>query len=86
MPILSVRVVKNPRISRRCDNCYKRISGETIRLYGMADYGDKPYNVFLHRECVTGRDTLAKLRVVEHRDEAVGEGAEESPKTLRTED
>lgn len=25
-------------------------------------------------------------RVVEHRDEAVGEGAEESPKALRTED
>ena len=29
---------------------------------------------------------VRQTRVVEHRDEAVGEGAEESPKTLRTED
>jgi len=69
MPIISIRVVKNPRISRRCENCYKRISGETIRLYGMAEIGDKPYAVFVHRGCLASRDALAKLRDAE---QAVG--------------
>lgn len=53
MPVLSVRVIKNPRKDRRCDNCGRYIDGETIRLYGMADYGDKPSDLYLHRGCVS---------------------------------
>jgi len=40
----------------------------------MADYGDKPYNLFLHRECVTSKDASAMLRADELRNEAVDVG------------
>ena len=86
MPIISLTVVKHPRKTRRCDNCFRYIDGETSRLFGMAEIGDKPYDVFVHRSCLTSRDSLAKLRVVEQRNEAVGEGADETPKYLSTED
>ena len=71
MPILSLRIISKPRKERYCEMCNKRITGEQIRLYGMADYGDKPYNVFLHRECVKSNDVSAMLRVAEQRDGAV---------------
>ncbi len=74
MPIISLSVVKHPRKMRRCDNCLKYIDGETIRIYGMAEIGDKPYDLFLHRSCLVSRDAIARLRAVEHRDEAVEAG------------
>ncbi|PKN92982.1 MAG: hypothetical protein CVU44_11160 [Chloroflexi bacterium HGW-Chloroflexi-6] len=67
MPTLSLRIIKKPRRFRRCDTCGKGINGETIRLYGMAEYGDKPYNVFLHRGCLSGKNELAMLDAIEHR-------------------
>lgn len=67
MPTLSLRIIKKPRRNRRCDTCGKRLEGETIRLYGMAEYGDKPYSIFLHRGCLCGKNELAMLEAAEHR-------------------
>lgn len=33
----------------------------------MAEYGDKPYAVFLHRSCLTSKNELAMLEAAEHR-------------------
>lgn len=62
MPTLSLRVIKKPRKIRRCDTCFRYIDGETIRLYGMAFIGEKPYQVFLHRNCVSGSETIKLLQ------------------------
>ena len=72
MPILSLRIIKKPRVNRRCAECFKHIEGETIRLYGMAEYGDKPSTIFVHRKCLYSKDALAKL-------EAAEQGEESSP-------
>lgn len=66
MPILAVRIVKNPRRVRYCPECLRRIDGETIDLYGMAEYGDKPYHLYLHRTCIKSTDALGKIRAAEH--------------------
>ncbi|MBS4062718.1 MAG: hypothetical protein KG029_20150 [Bacteroidetes bacterium] len=65
MPTLSLRIIKKPRRSRYCDTCGKRLEGETIRLYGMAECTDKPYAVFLHRHCLTSKNELAMLEAAE---------------------
>ena len=65
MPILSLRIIRKPRKERRCDECHRWIQGETIRLYGMAFYGDKPYDVYVHRACLTSKDALEKLAKAE---------------------
>ena len=82
MPILSLRIVSSPRKVRYCENCGKRITGEQIRLYGMADYGDKPYNVFLHRECVVSKDASAMLRAAELQRASAQSGDENLDKAL----
>lgn len=65
MPLLSIRIIKRPIKERYCCVCNYRIYGETIRLYGMMDYGEKPQNFYLHRACITGKDTLKKLAEIE---------------------
>ncbi len=41
--ILSAKVVKRPRKPRTCSYCDRRIQGVALKLYGMADTGDKPH-------------------------------------------
>jgi hypothetical protein len=68
MPTLSLRLIKKSRRVRYCDLCGKRIENENvIRLYGMAETFDKPYQVFLHRQCLTGKKEIAMLEAAEHR-------------------
>ena len=69
MPIISVRIIRNPRKQRYCDDCSRHLDGETIRMYGMACSGDKPYPLFLHRECIVSKDALSMIRAVELPDE-----------------
>lgn len=63
MPILSLKII-HPRKIRRCNVCNEYIApgGEVIRLYGMAEVGDKPYVVFVHRRCIVSLDAKEKLR------------------------
>jgi len=68
MPVLSVRIIKNPRKMRRCDNCGRYIDGETIRIYGMADYGDKPSELCFHRGCISSNT----LKLIEEREARKG--------------
>ena len=61
MPIISTTTIKKPRKVRYCGMCGKLLDGETIKLFGMACSGDKPYNLYLHRECIKDREVLDKL-------------------------
>ena len=75
MPTIAVTIIKKPRKYRRCDECGKSLDGETIRLYGMAHHGEKPYNLYLHRSCIYDADTLGKIRAAELPDApACGDG------------
>ena len=56
--ILSVRIIKHPRKRRVCGNCDCLINGEQLKLYGMAEYGDDPYNLYLHPFACEGRSPL----------------------------
>lgn len=57
MPVISAKVIK-PRKQRRCDNCSKVImpGQPTLRLYGMAMEGDRPWAVYLHPGCELSKD------------------------------
>jgi hypothetical protein len=63
MPLLSVRIIKRPRKIRTCEVCFRDITGEQVRLYGMADVGDKPYMTFIHQTCA-GNVTAAALQAL----------------------
>jgi len=68
MPTLSVRIIKKSRRVRYCEECGRRIEGENvIRLYGMAETYDKPYQIFLHRKCLNSKKEIAMLEAAEHR-------------------
>ncbi len=68
--LLSARIIKRPREKRFCDDCGCRINGEQLKLYGMAEDSDKPYNIFLHpfacvsRSPLDNTDILEKLKAV----------------------
>lgn len=65
MPILSVRAVRRPRVRRHCSWCERLISGPTVRLFGMADAGDKPHPIYFHPGCLTDtRDERVRAAVV----------------------
>jgi hypothetical protein len=32
-------------------DCNRLVDGPSVRLYGMADEGDKPWPVYLHADC-----------------------------------
>jgi len=59
--IISAKIIQRPRKQRKCDNCFKPIVGETLRLYGMADVGDNPYVVYLHPRCDQSKEVSKKL-------------------------
>jgi hypothetical protein len=48
--ILSARLIQHTRTTRYCGHCGRPIwPGERVlRLYGMADLGDKPYPLYFH--------------------------------------
>ena len=46
--IISAKLIKHPRVQRCCDNCLSSIDGSVLRLYGAAEYGDKPYVLYVH--------------------------------------
>ena len=48
MPVICERLVKKPRVQRRCARCNRSIKGPALRLYGYAHEGDKPYAMFVH--------------------------------------
>lgn len=64
MPCISVSIIKKPRKSRICPMCYKKIDGETARLFGNGHSGDPTYALYLHPSCVSGKESLRKLRAV----------------------
>ena len=65
MPIISVRIIKKPRAVRYCPECHKELDGETIKLFGMAFVGEKPYSLYLHRECIVTKDAISALKQME---------------------
>lgn len=66
MPTISAKIIKHPRTQRACDKCGKPITGRTARLFGSGCEGDPPYVMYLHVDCVTGKDTLRKLQAAQH--------------------
>lgn len=52
MPIYGAIIIKKSRHTRYCGDCRGEITGPHIRLYGSAHRGDKPYNLYLHRNCM----------------------------------
>lgn len=63
--IIKMTIIKNPRKSRKCDSCYRFIQGKTIYMFGMAEYGDKPYSIWLHPECVTNSKERKRMYELE---------------------
>jgi len=59
--IISAVIIKRPRKQRDCDNCHRPIVGEVLRLYGMAEIGDRPYAVYLHPTCDQSKEVARKL-------------------------
>lgn len=59
--IISAVIIKRPRKERICDSCYRPIVGKVLRLYGMAEIGDKPYPVYLHPTCDQSKEVARKL-------------------------
>ena len=50
--ILSARVHKTSRSRRYCSNCIREIKGVFVRLYGMIETGDKPYELISCPDCL----------------------------------
>ena len=48
MPTISKRFVKHPRKVHYCAECHKKIEGPHWVLFGMAEPGDKPYQIRVH--------------------------------------
>lgn len=67
MPCISANIILRPRKRRICPTCSKPIIGKTARLYGNAHQGDPPWVIYLHPECVGGKDSLSKLHAAEQR-------------------
>lgn len=51
MTLISAKLIGKPRRVRNCAQCGEPISGKTLRLYGAAHTGDKPYALYLHPAC-----------------------------------
>ena len=70
MPVYSVRAIKAQRVWRSCCECRRHIPAgkPAIRLYGCADEGDKPSELFFHPHCLpaTGPDAakIAEAKAV----------------------
>ena len=67
--IIKIRRVKHLRKDRRCDSCnvWMEKGQESVYMFGMADYGDKPYGIWIHPECVTGKDDKRKLEELDNK-------------------
>ena len=62
--ILSAKVIKAPKMIRYCADCDYPISGGQLKLYGMAEPEEKPFNIFLHPNCaVKGRDVSREPKI-----------------------
>ena len=46
--ILSAKIVKDPQEIKHCEVCGWPIFSRMLKLYGYAEEGDKPYNLFYH--------------------------------------
>lgn len=64
--LLSAKIIKNPRKRRRCEYCEKWIDGPQLYLYGSGENYDKPYGMYLHRECTQDPLIAKKLGEVNH--------------------
>ena len=62
--IINARVSLKPRKKRICEMCRTAIEGKQIRLFGMAERGDKPYGIYLHPESCTSKDVKKALQKV----------------------
>lgn len=49
--LISVKVIKKPRLNNWCDDCRKVKAGPMLRLYGSAYRGDPPYALYQCPEC-----------------------------------
>lgn len=62
--VISASVIKKPRTYRFCDECGKHIQGETTRIFGYAERGDRPCAVYMHRWCA--QDSMASDLITNH--------------------
>ena len=55
MPIISAKVIKNPRMKRYCDRCDSVLirSNPCLRLYGNAKIGDPLMVLYICLECAS---------------------------------
>jgi len=67
--IIKLRKVNHTQKQRSCGSCDGAImkGDQSIYLFGAACYGDKPYSVWLHPLCATGRDVKQKLDELEEK-------------------
>ena len=49
--LIAFKLIQKPRVRRWCARCGEPIEGETVRCYGAAELGDKPYAIYVHRGC-----------------------------------
>ena len=63
--IISAKVVKHPKWSRICEHCERDILGPQLKLYGAADKGEKPFNIYQHLDCGFGDPDLKIERALE---------------------
>jgi hypothetical protein len=61
--LISVKLIKNPRIQRYCDSCEKIMYHEQLRLYGSAHSDDPKSTLYVHSDCVgyNGRQEQKKI-------------------------
>ena len=64
--ILSAKIINLSAKSRKCASCNRYIIGRHLRLYGMADIGDKPHNVYVHVGCAAKTDPKIKAAIDSH--------------------
>ena len=65
--IIKLRLVNRTRKHRDCASCSLQITaGEpSIYLFGAAEYGDKPYSIWIHPDCAHGSEINYKLKALE---------------------
>ncbi len=62
--IIAANLILNARTERQCESCHGYLGKEQLRLYGAADYSDKPYVIYVHPyACLGGGSPLEREEI-----------------------
>lgn len=67
MTVLSVNVVKRPQKERVCNSCGYKLTLDDlqVKMYGMADSSEKPYNIYMHLRCAERSEDTQVLDAID---------------------